>query len=188
MHIELTDILRCPREHEEAFVVLLPEQMNGRRVAAGVLACPICDWRTGWSDGIPDFGDAWESSGSAPIPPEAIVPMLGLEGAGGWIALAGSASLLADELTTLLPGVGIITINPPRSRTATEAIQVLRSGAWPIKQHSLRGAILGADASRWRDEALAALLSGRHLIGVGELPAGKAEVLGHVEDVWIVKR
>ena len=51
MHIELTDHLRCPREHAEAFLVLLPDRMDQRRVVAGHLGCPVCGWSTAWTDG-----------------------------------------------------------------------------------------------------------------------------------------
>ncbi len=43
MHIELTDLLRCPADHDEAFLVLLPDRMEGRRVLAGHLGCPMCN-------------------------------------------------------------------------------------------------------------------------------------------------
>ena len=43
MFIELTDILRCPAEHEENVLVLLPDGVLDRRVgrhAAGRVAVP----------------------------------------------------------------------------------------------------------------------------------------------------
>jgi hypothetical protein len=189
MHIELTDHLRCPHDHEEAFLILLPERMDGRRVAAGMLACPICDWKTSWSNGIPEFGNGWDSRAEFPLPADAIPSMLSIEGAGGWLALGGSAAQLASELTGLLPGIGIVAVNPPTDVAASAAVQVIRGSAWPIKSHALRGAVLGPDASQWRNLALASLLPGRHLIGVGASPGDEAsELLGSTGDIWVVRK
>ena len=51
MFIELTDHLRCPADHEEAFLVLLPDQMDGRAVRGGALGCPVCGWIRIWNRG-----------------------------------------------------------------------------------------------------------------------------------------
>ena len=131
MHIELTDHLRCPREHPEAFLVLLPDRMDRRRVAAGHLGCPVCGWST------------------------AAQAMLGIDGPGGWVALAGAAGALAATLPVLLPGVAFVAVNPPVLTEPTETVSVLLSGEWSLKSHSMRGVILGVDASDWRDAALA---------------------------------
>jgi hypothetical protein len=37
MFIELTDHLRCPEEHDEASLVLLPDELAGRSVRTGTL-------------------------------------------------------------------------------------------------------------------------------------------------------
>src|ERR1700709_2751251 len=108
MHIELTDHLRCPKEHAEAFLVLLPDRMSERRVMAGHLGCPVCGWSSAWTDGVPDFGGAWDSSGTPAFDGPAVHAMLGLDGPGGWVALAGNAGALSDDLGALLPGVSFV--------------------------------------------------------------------------------
>jgi uncharacterized protein YbaR (Trm112 family) len=42
MHIELTEMLRCPEPHDEASLVLSTGEMRGRMVRSGILGCPIC--------------------------------------------------------------------------------------------------------------------------------------------------
>src|SRR5207245_6207194 len=42
MHIELIEMLRCPEEHREEFLVLSTSEMNGRRVWLGVVGWPVC--------------------------------------------------------------------------------------------------------------------------------------------------
>lgn len=186
MHIELTDHLRCPRQHPEAFLVLIPDRMDQRRVTAGHLGCPMCGWSTAWGDGVPDFGDAWPSSGTPPFDAAAAHAMLGLDGPGGWIALAGNAAVLGSPLAELIPGVSMVTVNPPPAVVASETMSILRCGPWPLKTHSMRGVILGSDASMWRDAAIATTLPGLRAVGCGEPPAGpRVQVLGDAGGVWV---
>ena len=42
MFIELTDHLRCPADHTESYLVLLPDEMQDRSVRTGRLGCPVC--------------------------------------------------------------------------------------------------------------------------------------------------
>ncbi|MEO5799894.1 MAG: hypothetical protein ABIZ70_00370 [Gemmatimonadales bacterium] len=190
MHIELTDHLRCPQPHEEAFLVLLPDQMSGRSVVAGHLGCPACGWNCAWVDGVPDFGGGHPSTTAPPCDAVSAAALLGVSGPGGWVVLAGSAAALADELAELLPGVSLVVINPPVNTTPSERVNVLRSGAWPIKEHAMRGVVLGSDAGAWRDAAVRSVLPGLRAVGVGappvELPG--VELLAEADGVWVVRR
>ncbi|MGH7582219.1 MAG: hypothetical protein ACREL5_03225 [Gemmatimonadales bacterium] len=188
MHIELTDHLRCPRDHDEAYLVLLPDRMDHRRVIAGHLGCPICGWNTSWTDAIPDFGGGWSAEDGPPFDAAGAAAMLGLGGPGGLVALAGAAGALAPKLAELLHGVAIVAINPPAAVQPSEEISVLRSGAWPLKEHSMRGVVLGADAGRWRDQAIATTLPGLRTIASGDPPSGAGiELLAHAGGIWVVR-
>ena len=189
MHIELTDHLRCPEPHDEAFLVLLPGRMDGRRVLAGELGCPICQWTTRWDDGVPDFGGGVVAAGDPPCDAEAVVAMLGIEGAGGWMALAGTLAALAPEVSALLPGVGVVAINPPLTMRPDDGVQLLRSDRWPIKQHALRGVALGEGVDTWRRQALGSVLPGLRGMGVGSVPeegVGR-ELLAEAGGLWVVR-
>jgi hypothetical protein len=190
VHIELTDHLRCPQDHPEAFLVLLPDRMEERRVVAGHLGCPACGWSTAWTDSVPDFGGGWHAEGIPPFDALAAQAMLGLGGAGGWIALAGNAGALAEELAELLPGVSIVAINPPGDLLPSATTSVIRSNAWPLKTHSMRGVILGSDAMQWQAAAMSTTLPGLRTVGVGEPPHGEnVQLLGDADGVWVaVKR
>ena len=63
MFIELTDHLRCPADHEESYLVLLPDRMEERSVREGRLGCPVCGRTYTLADGILDLG------GDVPEPP-----------------------------------------------------------------------------------------------------------------------
>jgi len=55
LFIELIDLLRCPREHEETWMVAAFNKMNGRFVVSGKLGCPVCHANYAIEDGIPDL-------------------------------------------------------------------------------------------------------------------------------------
>jgi uncharacterized protein YbaR (Trm112 family) len=189
MHIELTDHLRCPETHDEAFLVLLPLRMAGRQVVAGELGCPICHWSTRWDDGIPVFGAGVPTTDAPPVDAEALIAMLGVEGAGGWIALSGSMAALAAEVAARLPGVGVVAINPPATVKPEHGVQVLRSARWPIKQHALRGVACGGEDAAWTAAAVGSVLPGLRAIGGGVPPhdAARFEMLAEADGVWVVR-
>jgi hypothetical protein len=189
--IELTDHLRCPRDHEEAFLVLIPERMDGRRVMAGHLGCPACGWGTDWTDGIPDFGAAPDVSNE--IPPfdaEAAIALIGIDGPGGWLALAGRAGALAHEIAARLPNVNLVAVNPPRGVESAGAVSVIRSGAWPVKQHAMRGAIVGLDAVECAGQAIGSVLPGLRAAGEGDAPtiSAGARLEAEAPGLWVVRR
>ncbi len=208
--IELTDHLRCPNDHEEAFLVLVPERMDGRRVAAGHLGCPVCGWGTAWDDGIPDFtggpatgvpaarsvaisthseGSPATSGGPAFDAPAALA-LLGIDGPGGWVAFAGRAGALAHDFAALLPNVNIVAVNPPTGVGATGSVSVVRSAVWPIKQRSMRGVVVGTDAGPVASAALLSVLPGLRAAGEGLVPPlGPADqVVGEAPGGWVVRK
>jgi hypothetical protein len=190
MHIELTDHLRCPMSHEESFVVLLPDRMEGRLVTAGHLGCPTCGWGTAWTDAIPDFGGGTPGEGGPAFDAAAALALLGLEGPGGWLALAGRAGALARDLVELLPGVGIVAVNPPAQLLPDAAINVIRSAVWPLKRHSMRGVVVGGDAAAQAPHALASALPGLRVAGEGTPPPLGVgdELLADAGGVWVIRK
>lgn len=190
MHIELTDHLRCPMSHEESFVVLLPERMDGRRVLSGHLGCPTCGWGTAWDDAIPAFGGGIPAEGRPAVDADGAVALLGLDGPGGWVVLAGRAGALVGGVREALPGVGLVLLNPPPEATPDAVVSVLRSAVWPIKRHAMRGIVLGEDAAAMAVPALGSVLPGLRLAGEGAPPPlGPGDtVLGEAGGVWVVRK
>lgn len=187
--IELTDHLRCTEDHPEQFLVLLPDQMEGRRVASGNLGCPVCGKVVPLLAGIADFGGGIPSTGAPLLSVDAVAAFLGLSGPGGYVCLAGSASGLAGELAERLSGIRLVVINPASGIADTDAVSVLRASRLPIKSGSMRGVVLGADlAGRpdWVTDAVRAVLPGlRMVIEGGGPPAEGVEVLGRLTGCWV---
>lgn len=188
--IELTDHLRCPNDHEEAFLVLIPERMDGRRVVAGHLGCPVCGWGTAWAHGIPDFGGPATASDLPTFDAQSALALLGIDGPGGWVAFAGRTGALAHDFAALLPNVNLVAVNPPAGVESRGSVSVIRSAVWPIKQRSMRGVVVGADARPVASAALLSVLPGLRAAGEGLAPPlGAADqVVGEAPGAWVVRK
>ena len=190
MFIELTDHLRCPAEHDESFLVLLPDHIQGRSVLAGQLGCPVCGRTFELKDGVLDTGDA-------PNPPEsvtaldaaAVTALAGLQGPGGYVALVGPVARVWTEFAELNPGVALVGVNPDVGVIDAPGISVLRSGRIPLKSRSMRGVVLGkpyGDDAAWISEAARVVLPGLRVVGEGSDPGGELiDLLASAGGVWV---
>ena len=192
MFIELTDHLRCPRDHEEAFLVLLPDRVENRDVKSGQLGCPVCGWETSFTDGVVDFGGGdWSMQGTA-LSTEAVKTFLGLTGPGGFAAMVGSPAALSPDLAEQIRGVSWVLVNPPENTPAVLPSSVVRAGRLPLKASSMRGIVVGKDYAgdpTWVRDAVDAVLPGLRFVVEGpttELPG--VEVLGETDTMWVGRR
>ncbi len=188
MFIELTDHLACPADHEEQFLVLLPEGMEGRRVVRGELGCPVCGRVVRIDQGIADFGEARPSDGCTALTADALVAFFGLSGPGGYLALVGGVTSLAAPLAALIPGVRLVLVNPRPETPDTDAGSVLRSPGLPLKTATMRGVAVGADLATdpaWLADAARALLPGLRMVAEGGTPPERIQEMARVGDVWV---
>ncbi|MCZ6755818.1 MAG: hypothetical protein O7E49_10945 [Gemmatimonadetes bacterium] len=195
MFIELTDVLRCPADHPEQYLVLLPEEVVDRAVVRGELGCPVCGETFPIEDGIARLGGPPDIAGSVPaIDAGALAAFLGLTGPGGYVVLVGGAALLGAELATLIDGVHLVAINPPAGVTSGGGtdVSVIGSSRIPLKAASVRGVVLGAGYGSdpaWLEEAHRVVLPGLRIVGEGPEPAREGwEALGSAEGVWVIRR
>jgi uncharacterized protein YbaR (Trm112 family) len=108
--LELTEILRCPRDHEESFVVCVTHRTEGRQVMRGVVGCPVCLAEFPIRDGELDFtaggsGGAESGEGGRPRGAEASTRGAQLGAPGPRPERQGSAAvgpLSAEALATFL--------------------------------------------------------------------------------------
>jgi hypothetical protein len=190
MFIELTDHLRCPVEHDEAFLVLLPEVVDGRSVRTGTLGCPVCDRRFALRDGVFDTGDAPPPPSEATrLAPETLAPLVGLNGPGGYLVMVGPPAAAWREVAELIPGVGLVAVNPPATVADQVGVSVIRGGRLPLKTRSMRGVVLGAPFGghpAWMREAARVLLPGLRAVGEGgEPPPDLIDVMASADGVWV---
>src|SRR5258707_7835166 len=62
VHIELTEMLRCPEAHREEMLVLSTGEMKDRMVRSGLIGCPVCHNEYPISRGIVNFRRSKERS------------------------------------------------------------------------------------------------------------------------------
>jgi uncharacterized protein YbaR (Trm112 family) len=190
MFIELTDHLRCPEEHEESFLVLLPDQMDGRSVISGQLGCPVCGRTYSVSDGILELGGAPAGvTSTTRLTTDALTALAGLSGPGGYFTLVGPLGSLATEFHEANPGVALVAINPPADVVDAAGISVIRAPRIPLKSRSMRGVALGqpfADDPSWTTEATRVVLPGLRIVGEGVEPAEDViELMASADGVWV---
>ena len=199
MHIELTEMLRCPERHEEGFLVLSTGEMLGRMVRSGVLACPTCGREYPVVRGVVQFsgGGRREAGGvrAAPSPASRLPPpvdaqtlqaLLDLSGPGGYVVLLGSAAQHAVGLAGLMGGIHFVGVNAPDDVEELPVLSLLDCEAMiPLRQTVARAAVVGPDrlGAEWLAEARRVLLPGRRLVIESErvaAPVGLTQLaLGH---------
>src|SRR3954469_10979551 len=122
MFIELVDTLRCPRSHEESWLVLSTRIVEARHVREGTLGCPVCLAEYPIHDGIADLrasgGSGVPFNGSDPLDgalPEAdyLAAVLDLTDPKGFAVLVGRWGERADALLELSDGPPLLLVDPP---------------------------------------------------------------------------
>ena len=178
--------------------IVAPDEMDGRRVVRGVIGCPVCRAEHSIIEGIVGFGeDPLLGAGSRAddltveeIPKaDAVQALLDLSGPGGYVALVGSGSRLAEELGEYAPGVHFIGVNPPPELRETPSLSLLRSpNVIPLKDSAARGVLLGREyvRGRWMDEAGRVLAAAGRLVAVvDELAATGVRRLVIGQGMWV---
>jgi uncharacterized protein YbaR (Trm112 family) len=190
MFIELTDHLRCPEDHEESYLVLLPDRVEDRSVRAGQLGCPVCGRTFVLQDGVLDVGGAPESPEHDAGPgADALTALIGLGGPGGYLVVVGAPGQGWRELAELNRGVGIVLVNPPAGVRDESGVSVLRGGRLPLKSRTMRGAVLGSGYGadpEWIREAARVVLPGLRVVGQGPDPVpDQIDLMASAGGMWV---
>ena len=205
MHIELTEMLKCPEPHREEMLVLSTGEVRDRMVRSGIIGCPVCHKEYPISRGIVNFRRSKErvsneSSGPRPAyqPPSPLPiadaarlqALLELSGPGGYVVLVGAAARQAPRLGALMEGIHFVGVNPPSDLEEQPTLSLLyASEKVPLRTAVARGVVVGADlaTSPWLVEAHRVLLRGRRFVVVNEdpeLPIG-LEKLAAENGLWV---
>lgn len=205
MHIELIEMLRCPEEHREEFLVLSTSEMNGRMVRLGLVGCPVCHRDFEIIDGIVDFTEVVtgerqvRSVRRTPSPKAPDVDVLSLQalldlgGPGGYVVLLGSAARHAVGLASLMAGIHFVGVNAPPEVEELPVLSLVECDrVIPLRQAMARGVVVGAELANtsWGAEGWRVLLHGRRWVAESErptLPAGLAQ-LAVGQGLWVGER
>lgn len=116
MFIELAEVLRCPNAHEESWLVLAPDRIEGRDAMEGTLGCPVCRAEFAVRGGVAEFAGPPRLTRRSPADPEDAVrlaALLDLTDSRGYGILLGDIGGLGEALRDLTD-VQLLLVNPPR--------------------------------------------------------------------------
>ena len=183
MHIELIDLLRCPRDHDETWLVAAFTEIRDRVVYEGRLGCPICNAEYPIRFGIADFaaepGGVRLSSGEVQPDPETAVRLaafLNLTKPGSIAVLHeqhGALATLISELTQCR----ILALDPAGNVTDTDLTATAHSDSRiPLGSSSVEAVAL--TNSRYLEDSTRVLKQGGRLLAPSQLalPPGLTEL------------
>ncbi|HWL38897.1 MAG TPA: hypothetical protein VNO75_01570 [Gemmatimonadaceae bacterium] len=200
MFIELLDLLRCPRPHEDTWLVASFRKVHNRFVEAATLGCPICSAEYPINDGIADFTAGITSPScdaqraAAGHRREELATRAGAfldaTEAGATMVLGGVWAYAAQSLAELTE-VRVIALNPPEGVTESANVALVRVAAdIPLAADSCRGAAVDA----WFDAGIVAaavgvVRQGGRVVGPAALPPpAELLVLAQDSEYWVAQK
>jgi len=195
MFVEIVDALRCPRDHEESWLVLAARRTEERHVLEGTLGCPVCRAEYPIHDGIADFADPATTRAPAgalhTLPPaDHLAAMLNLGDALGFAVLTGAWGTRADDLVEAIDAPPLLLVDPPAGVVMGHGLSGLLAGAkLPLATGAARAVATDAtDPARVADAVRVARVGGR-IVAPAEsrVPDGVRE-LARDDTVWVGER
>jgi len=157
VYIEMIDLLRCPLEHEETWLVAAFSRMNGRFVMEGKLGCPVCNASYEVTDGIARFAEFTAPREGAAVEHDDAVrtaALLNLTRPGSLAVLCGNDAGVAEQVSAMTQ-CRVIALNPSSLIDETEYVAVIHAlDRFPIGSASVDAVAIGdcdrmlADAAR----------------------------------------
>jgi uncharacterized protein YbaR (Trm112 family) len=130
MFIEMIDLLRCPRDHEETWLVASFTQMDGRFVVHGKLGCPVCSASYDIVDGVAIFGEPASDAFAPVVNPESVMrtaALLNLTRPGSTVILCGDEAIASQEVAELTQ-CRVIALNPSADIEDTDRVATVTCG------------------------------------------------------------
>jgi uncharacterized protein YbaR (Trm112 family) len=199
MFIELVDALRCPRPHEESWLVVSAERLVARHILEGTLGCPVCKAEYPVHDGVVDFSGGAHHPPAPDAPPSAeqamrLAAFLGLDDAQGFAVLLGAWGAHAIELRGMVD-CPLMLIDPPSEVDAAPGLSIIRTtGPIPLAAGSARGIAIdipdlhGDHPDRVASAVRATRAKGR-VVGPASLPIpAELRELARDEQHWVAER
>ena len=203
MFIELVDALRCPRTHEESWLVLAARRIEARHIREGTLGCPVCHAEYPIHDGIADFRldrppNAAErprsaGDGSDPLDDVSAVhlaALFDLSDALGFVVLVGAWARRAAELLELDVVPPLLVVDPPDGVPIVPGMSGVRSGAMlPLAAGAARAVATDDTAATWLASAVHVTRTGGRIVApaTASVPEGVRE-LARGAAVWVGER
>src|ERR1700674_1472062 len=200
MFIELIDLLRCVKPHDETWLVASFNKVNNRFVEEGRLGCPSCSAEYWIRGGVADF------SGEVALPQcederkaathrtEELATRAGayLDATepGATIVLGGLWAYAAQELSEMAQ-VRVIAINAPGEVKESETVGLVRIGSEiPLAS----GSVLGVAFDAWFpakivESAVRVVRPGGRIVGPTAINApSELSILAHADKYWVAEK
>lgn len=190
MFIELIDLLRCTRPHEDSWLVATFHEMRERDVVEGLLSCPMCGARYPVTKGVAWFDVA---PGTPDVAPSArkedgmrVAAYLDLVEP-GVVLLGGGWAGAADFVTRL--GNTVIAFNAPESAAVARVSRVHCNSTVPLARECLDGIALDSSVPEAVESGARALKGGARMVApvAAPIPAGLVE-LARDGSCWVAAR
>lgn len=196
MFIELLDYLRCPRAHEESWLVLAARASDGRDVMEGTLGCPVCRSEFSIVRGVARFVEPGRAISSIEADEDdalRLAATLDLTGQRGYAILIGAWTDQGPLLRTMTD-VQLLLVNPGDAIAMGDGLSGLTIDRhWvslPLGTASARAIALDDTASPAQAAAALTVVSagGRILAPASlPLPHGATE-LARDDRHWVAER
>lgn len=173
MRLDLSEIFACPACGPPQGLVVLVDRLEGGRVVAGELGCPICEARHPIADGVACFARPPLSEGGAeaPVDPERAVRLAALLGTAetrGVFLLGPGLSASAEGVSRLAADSEVLAVHAAdvgvAGRAGITPIVVDRIDRLPVLDGRLRGAAFGGAGMPSAREAVRILVPGGRLV------------------------
>lgn len=189
MYIELIDLLRCPKDHEETWLVAAFTTIEDRFVIEAKLGCPVCGASYVITNGIADLRQQRvKRTLSSPKEdhPEAairVAALLDLTVPSSLAVLEGTYSSTAARVSEMTQ-CRVLALNPAQDIEESETVGVILSDARiPLASNSVHA--LAIEQATLLTDAPRVLRQGARITTptTNELPAGVVELARDDHDI-----
>jgi uncharacterized protein YbaR (Trm112 family) len=201
--IELVDALRCPRTHEESWLVLATSRIEARHIREGTLGCPICRAEYPIRAGIVDLRldpavapdqqtvrEADTPRVTDHVPADHLAAMLNLGDALGFAVLVGAWSRHAESLLALAQVPPLMLIDPPADVVMLPGLSGVRADAMlPLALGAARAVAVDDGGDVRLQSAVRTTRAGGRVVAPAHasVPDGVRELVRD-EHVWVGER
>lgn len=200
MFIELIDLLRCVRPHDETWLVASFNDVSHRFVEEAKLGCPSCSAEYWIRGGVADFSaevivpECEDERKAANHRREELATRAGayLEATepGATVVLGGLWAYAAQELSEMAE-IRVIAINAPAEVKESETVGLVRVGSEiPLAA----GSVLGVAVDAWFpasivESAVRVVRPGGRVVGPAAINApAELAILAHDDSYWVAQK
>ena len=189
MFVELIELLRCPRDHEETQLIASAVRSEARHIVDGLLGCPVCQAEFAIVAGVVRIDEPPATPHEEPSAEMAmrVAAFLDLTDSRGFALLCGRWGAHVD-LVHRLSETRIVLVNPPPNVPPDVAAgAVVTRESIPFASGSARGIALDATApARLVRSGVRAVRPGGRILAPATLrvPDGVAEI-ARDDQMWV---